>query len=39
MCGGEVEPVDDDVRGLSEFGFDHDGVAMHDPEGNEFDIN
>jgi hypothetical protein len=27
------------VRGLSEEGLDHYGVAMQDPEGNEFDIN
>ena len=27
------------VRVLSEEGIDHYGVAMNDPEGNEFDIN
>lgn len=27
------------VRVLSEEGLDHYAVAMHDPEGNEFDIN
>ena len=27
------------VRGLSEEGLDHYGIAMQDPEGNEFDIN
>jgi hypothetical protein len=27
------------VRALSEEGLDHYGVAMKDPEGNEFDIN
>jgi Glyoxalase-like domain len=27
------------VRVLSEEGLDHYGVAMRDPEGNEFDIN
>jgi hypothetical protein len=27
------------LRGLSEEGLDHYGVAMKDPEGNEFDIN
>jgi hypothetical protein len=27
------------VRVLSEEGLDHHGIAMHDPEGNEFDIN
>ena len=27
------------VRALSEEGLDHYGVAMQDPEGNEFDIN
>jgi hypothetical protein len=27
------------VRGLSQDGLDHYGVAMRDPEGNEFDIN
>jgi hypothetical protein len=27
------------VRALSEEGVDHYGVAMRDPEGNEFDIN
>ena len=27
------------VRVLSEEGLDHYGIAMQDPEGNEFDIN
>ena len=27
------------VRGLFEDGLDHYGIAMRDPEGNEFDIN
>jgi hypothetical protein len=27
------------VRALSEEGLDHYGIAMQDPEGNEFDIN
>jgi hypothetical protein len=27
------------VRALAEEGLDHDGIAMQDPEGNEFDIN
>jgi Glyoxalase-like domain len=27
------------VRVPSEEGLDHDGIAMQDPEGNEFDIN
>jgi len=27
------------VRVLSEAGLDHYGIAMQDPEGNEFDIN
>ena len=27
------------VRVISGEGVDHDGVAMRDPEGNEFDIN
>jgi hypothetical protein len=27
------------VRAISEDGLDHYGVAMRDPEGNEFDIN